>query len=457
MKKMLIIGLLAVLLSGEGEIFDIRARNLPLGALLNSIAQQLNLILVTEKEVDLSIPVSHDIIGATEEEVLTAILTPLDYYSEKEGRFLKIKALKTEIYRLAFVPSTFTVDSSLGGDVLGGIAGGIGGGGGGGVGAPGGVGGAGRGNIRGSFTVQARSEENEFWKQLRTSIEKNLSAEGSSQIDPASGVVVVRDRLSRLAVIRKIIAEYQRMLTHMIVLKVRVVEVTLDEASQAGIDFTRLFGPTLGQTQVTVEQNLAPGITQGISVKGATPHSPEVLIQALQEFGTVSVKQNPHILVLDGQTAIISVGEIFPFISQVSTTLVPQVGAQTSIQLSQAQFGVLLGVTPKISDEGEILMHVVPLITSLKELITFRVGEGAQALTIQAPDLLSRGTSTLVKVKNGETLILGGLMEERENRRTRKTPLLGDFPLLGSLFRQKITSRFKSELVIFVTPVIQTV
>ncbi len=455
MRKFFWLCLFSFLLSGEGERFDLRARNLPLGALLTSFAQQLDLILVVEKEVDLSIPVTHDITNATEEEVLTAILTPLDYYSEREGRYLRIKALKTETFRLAFVPTTFTVNSALGGDVLGGIA--AGGGGLGGPAGAGGVGGvAGGRNIQGSFTLESKSEENEFWKQLRSSIEKNLSPEGSSQIDPAAGLVIVRDRRSRLAVIRQIVEEYQNMLEKIVLLEVKLVEVLLDQASQTGVNFTRLLGPSLTNTQVEVKQTLSPGITQGISVEGTTPHTPDLLIQALQEFGQTSVKQTPRTLVLDGQTALISVGEIFPFISQVSVTLVPQVGAQTSIQLSQAQFGVLVGVTPKISENQEVVLHIVPLVTSLKELITFRVGEGAQALTIQAPDLLSRGTSTVVKVKSGETLVIGGLMEERETKRVRKTPLLGDFPLLGSLFRQKIVSKTKSELVIFITPVIQS-
>jgi len=122
---------------------------------------------------------------------------------------------------------------------------------------------------------------------------------------------------------------------------------------------------------------------------------------------------------------------------------------QTTVTPQAVTEGVVLSVTPQISGDGVISMTITPSVTE-------RVGEAVSRLGDTVPVLSVRETDTQVRVHQGETIVLGGLMQERVRTQTSKVPLLGDIPVIGALFRREERVTAKTDLVILLTPTLLT-
>jgi len=149
---------------------------------------------------------------------------------------------------------------------------------------------------------------------------------------------------------------------------------------------------------------------------------------------------------------MIKVGTETPFFTS-RTTTIPGTTAGTTTQLQEdavqtITIGTILAITPQISSNDWVTLDVAPVLTSLVETRT----SPSKATT--APVLDIKQASTLVRVRSGTTIVLGGLMQDEHGKTTKKIPLLGDIPLLGYLFRGKVDFTAKKELVISITPTI---
>jgi MSHA biogenesis protein MshL len=173
-----------------------------------------------------------------------------------------------------------------------------------------------------------------------------------------------------------------------------------------------------------------------------------VALTALQTQGTVTVVAAPRIRTLNNQTAVIKVGLEVPFFNQSSTT-VPNGTEQLVTQnttITTVTVGTIMSITPQISDDGWISMDISPVLTAL----VANIPSPDQSST--APELTDKQASTLARVRNGTTVVLGGLIQTEDDQNANKVPVLGDIPVLGQLFTGTYHAKSKNELVIFVTP-----
>jgi type II secretory pathway component GspD/PulD (secretin) len=170
---------------------------------------------------------------------------------------------------------------------------------------------------------------------------------------------------------------------------------------------------------------------------------------------------------LNNQTALIKVGEEVPFFNT-STTILPGTTAGTSTILQQTlvtsiTIGTILSITPQVSSDDWISLDISPVLTSLRSVITLSSsggtggtggagGSGSTGAT--APDLDTKQASTIIRVRDGTTVVLGGLIQTQKAKNRTKVPFLGDIPLFGKLFTGTYDANQKKELVIFVTPTI---
>ena len=169
-----------------------------------------------------------------------------------------------------------------------------------------------------------------------------------------------------------------------------------------------------------------------------------VTVRALAEVAKLEVLSRPSILTRNNQEAVITVGQEVPFIRN---TRILQDGQQLNT-VEYEDIGIILQVTPHITGTELVAMDVVPEISTL-------TGETvAISDTVSAPVFAKRSAETGVVVPNGETVVIGGLMEDQETISVSKVPVLGDVPLLGGLFKRKVNSKTKTELLIFLTPYI---
>ncbi len=154
----------------------------------------------------------------------------------------------------------------------------------------------------------------------------------------------------------------------------------------------------------------------------------------------------PRVVTMNNQPALIKVATDQPFFTSTISQGTAGTGNIVTEQARSVTVGLVLSVTPQISEDGWIMMDVTPIISRLREIAESPLG------TANAPILDVKQSSGLVRLRDGEMIIIGGLIQEESSETERKVPLLGDIPWLGRLFKGTYTVKTKSELVIFISP-----
>jgi len=177
------------------------------------------------------------------------------------------------------------------------------------------------------------------------------------------------------------------------------------------------------------------------------------VIHALQQQGQVKTVAQPKLRALNNQTAFIKVGQDRPFFRLQQSTTYQQGGTTTPVNQTQESFsvstitiGTILAITPQIDGDGVVTLDVLPAITRLQAIVTSP--DGRQT----APVTEVKQASTIVRLRDGETAVIGGLISEDSGDSTRAVPVLGAVPVVGRVFRSKATLSNRTELVIFLTP-----
>ena len=226
-----------------------------------------------------------------------------------------------------------------------------------------------------------------------------------------------------------------------VLIKVLLAEVTHDDSIDLGVEFSVLNLDASGEGQELFTDFDVTEDTTGIVAK-IVEEDVNVALRALSEVGKLDVLSRPYILASDNQEATITVGQEVPFITQSRTT---ETG-QTINTVSYEDIGIILNVTPHINPDGLVILDVAPEISQLTGT-TVRVSE-----TASLPVYAKRSAESRVGILDGQTIVIGGLVEDNKTETIRKVPLLGDIPLLGWFFRRKEDKISKTELLIFLTP-----
>jgi MSHA biogenesis protein MshL len=211
---------------------------------------------------------------------------------------------------------------------------------------------------------------------------------------------------------------------------------------------------TGGTTTTTTSQILTPGIFKvmpygGLFALGAAGSQVALsdIMQAIAQQGDVKVLSSPTISTLNNQKAIIRVGNQSVFF--ITGAVATQTTVTQFIQPMTIDIGIILDVTPQIAEDGTIIMNIHPSITAQTGSVTAPDGKST------FPLLSVRETDTTVRVRDGQTIIIGGLMQEQTEEDYTGVPVLQSLPVMGPLFRFKSRTKTKSELVIMITPTLQ--
>jgi len=234
-----------------------------------------------------------------------------------------------------------------------------------------------------------------------------------------------------------------------VLIKVLFAEVTHSDTVDLGVEFSMLNisdGDSVLTTQVfggpsPLSYQGGAASSTGLAVR-AIEGDLDLTIRALQESGRLNVLSRPYILTSNNQLATITIGEEVP-IPTGTTEVAGQ--SQTTIDYRD-DIGIVLNVTPSINPDGLVNMTVNPRITT-------RSAESvAITETLNAEAFSTRSAETKVSVRDGQTIVIGGLIEDQLKDTIRKIPLLGDIPIAGNLFKRTVKEKTKTELLIFLTP-----
>jgi MSHA biogenesis protein MshL len=311
-----------------------------------------------------------------------------------------------------------------------------------------------------SFATVSVAETVDVWTDLENGIRLFMS-DGPTKliINKRIGSIIVTDYRPNVKAIEEYIDLFKKVTKTQIHIRAKLLEVTLSKGSEFGIDWDstlrRIRG--LSDVPITMSQDFAPILdsTPPTGARGETGVAElftlslehrdfSTVIRALQFQGTVNVLSSPEVSILNGQSAILSsVRQDVYFESSQSGTGGDPI---TTVTANAFSFGVYLDVTPHVDSEGMITMEIHPSVSSFVEL--------KSSGDAQRPVIDTRETETIVTIKNGETVIIAGLIKNDVKKNISKVPLLGDIPYIGKAFRRELKSDVKSELVIIITPTI---
>ncbi len=388
---------------------------------------------------------------------LDAALRPLNLQYTLEDNLLHVfkRTTETRLFNLNYVATRRTgsrgvsAATGAGGAGFGAGVGGAAALGGGGVFAAGGTGvaGAGATGLGGGGSVSS-TDSTDFFGEVEKGIETLRSGDSKFNLDRKAGVLQITDYPDRLEKVQTYLDLVQLRVNRQVQIQAKVLEVDLNQDAITGINWSTVFrsaGNSVTLTQQMSPTNLTSAFTLGVNIRDFTG-----LLQAFATQGKVNVLSSPRVAAMNNEPAIFRAGTqdiFFNTTSQIDATTGRIL--QSAVTPQSLTEGVVLSVTPQISADGVIQMSISPTVTERTGQATSRLGDTVPIVSVREAD-------TLVRVHEGETVVIAGLMQERSTADRSKVPVLGDIPLLGGLFRQDTTSKRKTELVILLTPTIMT-
>lgn len=249
------------------------------------------------------------------------------------------------------------------------------------------------------------------------------------------------------AAVKMILTDLDRAIPQVLI-KVLLAEVTHDDKSDIGVEFSVLnLAPFGRKTNLSTSLGVAAQTTSGnpngllyTLVDGDFTG----ILRALETVGKLDVLSRPYILASDNQLATINVGQQIPLITNTRTTDT----GNTINTIQYQKFGIILKVTPHVNPDGLVIMDVNPSITTMTGQ-TVPISE-----VVSAPVFAERSAQSRIAIRDGQTIVIGGMIEDRKTDTISKVPYLGSIPLIGRLFQRTITQKSKTELLIFLTPLV---
>ena len=444
----------------RGKLYSLRVREGQLQDVLLALAQESGENLVVDPEVTGTVTVNLN--RVTLEQALNALLSQLGFSYRREGSLIRISkpVLETRMFSVNYVSTNRKGDKTI-------------------VATHGS--GAGGEQISASETRIAGKDDLDFWAEIQegltaiifgddrptavvrarsTGVVSSLTSKDGKKlvISKASGLIQVRAFPARLREVANFLERMETSSQRQVLIQARFLEVTLTKEYEAGIRWDNIQNQLLNLdiSTLALTWNVGSGATDVSGIVGVTGAAASLsgadfvlsdLMQALETQGKVKALASPKVATLNNQTAIVKVArqDVY-FTSEISQG---ETSTLQSFTPNTIDVGVILDVTPQIGGGGNIIMNIHPSIT-------------AEFDRVQAPDgtefplLRIRETDTVVKVRDGQTIIIAGLLSETEELDRTGLPCLVNIPGLAYLFGYRQQKSERTELVILITPTVLT-
>ncbi|WP_162533823.1 pilus (MSHA type) biogenesis protein MshL [Colwellia sp. Arc7-D] len=466
--------------------------NEDLHVILKAIAAQTEMNLLIHPTIAAgAYKVTVDFRNMPASSVLKHLFNLTDLNGEVKDNFISLKPMQEEIFYMSFMESEIQSSFSAGGDVLGG------------AGAEGGSSG---GQVKGEFTVSGTEIPNnnpyEVLDEMLSSIVgasagggygDNVSGasdfsevgelsvlgaaiRGDSQsytLNRLTGSLFVRARPSVMRTVRKMVTDYEQALSKQVLIEAQIIEVELSDDYQYGIEWQTLrsniaYTFNSGVESVTGVSRAFGSLDQGSPATVTIPEyssSPSnaasiywgddnasAALTMIQEFGDVSVLSNPTIRSKHGLPSMISIGTSSTYISDTKVTNNNSSGATVTTQEVQTKNvfdGLMLGVVPFVSRNNDITLSVHPVQSKVNPL-SLQLQKVGQDTEISLPVVQLKSIVSQLKLRDGDVVIIGGLIDQQDFVQEEEVPWFGRLPVLGNLFKKKTDSEAVKELVIII-------
>jgi MSHA biogenesis protein MshL len=449
--------------AGVQKLYTLRMRDAEIQDLLLVFSEQTGINIIVDPGISGKVTV--DLKKVTLEQALDTILTPSGLQYTMKGNFIKVfkPAIETRIFYLNYVTTTRTGQGLVSGSIGGARE----------KEENAGKTGSNRQAGSGGYSEVASHDETDLWGEIVKGLESLRSPEGKIHVNKSSNSVLVIDYPLYIDRIAEFLDAVNGTVQRQVLIEASIMEITLTDQYEAGINWGFIQGlPQMSNFQWGIADDGTsswvgyPGSAGGGesgSESQAIPNQPTIrpfsgifrigmpgqaillndIMEALSTQGDVNILSNPRISTLNNQPAIIKVAREDVYFQTIRSTTYGESTTETNVNFLTV--GIVLSVTPQISSDGIITMTIHPSITE-------KAGEKTSLLGDSVPIIDVRETETVARVSNEQTIVIGGLMQDKITEDVVGLPIISDIPYLGRLFKHTKREKRKTELVIMLTP-----
>lgn len=332
-------------------------------------------------------------------------------------------------------------------------------------------------------TAILTSSQTDFWKVMESSVRALIGSGPENRVvaNPQAGLLAVRAKPDELREVAAYLEGVENTVTRQVLLEAKIIEVELNDAYQAGINWATVLRD--GQNQYLIGQRSPDGgfdsdtlssNRQDITIGPGNPVTElanrslggaftlavdlkdfNAFIDLLKVQGNTRVLSSPRVATLNNQKAVIKAGSDEFFVTDVSTSTIAGTTPTTSrdVELTPFFSGIALDVTPQISDDNEVILHVHPTVSEVTDQTkVLTVAGSSDTLPLAFSEI--READSVVRARSGQVIVIGGLMRNSRKDRDYRTPYLGAIPVIGNLFKSTRNVERKTELVILLRPIV---
>jgi len=335
-----------------------------------------------------------------------------------------------------------------------------------------------------SSTRIETENDTQFWDDLEASVTRIVGeAEGTHVISNAqAGVLSVRAMPDQHRAVEEFLEIVQGSVQRQVILEARIIEVELRDQFRSGINWQALFeidgvdfgvgqaaGSELFEEGTSALRDMPLDINPGAAIEGFTstafggPFSLAAgsadfngFIELLETQGNTRVLSSPRIATVNNQKAVIKVGDDEFFVTGIESQTAAGTATSTTastVQLTPFFSGIALDVIPQISQSGDVILHVHPTVSEVRDQVkTFTTGGQEESLPLAFSTV--RESDSIIRARSGQLVVIGGLMRDEASERSIGTPGLSRLPLFGNLFNNRLEESIKTELVILIRPIV---
>lgn len=427
------------------QTYTVVVNNVPAQELLFALARDARLNL--DIDPDISGNVSINAIDQTLPQILKRISSQISlrYYLDGPNLIVQPDEPYFQVYRVDYLNVTRTTTSTVSVETQ--------------IASTGTVSGGGGGGGNNSSTTVNNSSDNKFWVSLEQNLLALAGNGGQVISNRESGTVSVRANSAAHEKIAEFLGEVLSSARRQVLIEATVVEVTLNDEFQAGVDWSRI----ANGNGWSFQQSLLGGALGSTPFLAATYNNTNndrnigAALRALKSFGDVSVMSSPKIMALNNQTSVLKVVDNRVYftteIEEKEATNNSAASTTFTTTINTVPVGFVMNVTPYITENSEIILNIRPTISRILQFVNDpNPGFAAAGVVNQIPEIQVREMESVLRVQDGDTAVIGGLMQDSNNDNKQGLPGLSDIRGLDLVFGTKQRISDKTELVIFLRP-----
>jgi len=410
-----------------------------IGDIVLELSSQTGYNIVFGPETDPNLAVVINVNNIPLDKAIDAITKYLNYGYEIEDNTITISKMISKTFTIPEVAINIPQTSAeLGGDMLGGSSSSSS------SGSSGGATDTGSQNLRASVSIKKADDKLSGREIFENNIKKFLSPDGHYIIDWLSATLFVYDSPRNVKFIENYLKNLRKESDKQLIVESTISVVTLKNNTQLGIDWNIVIN-RLGGEVLTISTNSANNVTNPAITIARTSYEISTVLKALQEQGDVKVISSPYVYARNLQPVAIYSGKSVPYISSIQRTVTGQTNeSTTSYSVSKAQDGAMLSIKAHIRDDGKIDLQIVPILASIDGFVNFNIDNN----NFSNPISSIQQTLQSITVKDGDTIIIGGIKRDKKSETIQGVPLLSKIPILGALFSYTDKESENAEVVI---------